>query len=128
MSRPPTRHRTVRTTLRATAIAAPLALFAAAAWFLVTTRVVRNWGPDSAAPAAGLLVALLVAFTIWRWMRDDEELRALGSSTCPRCGEALAVRHDHARAGALAGGLTEWRCEACGYEHSEALTCELCAT
>jgi predicted RNA-binding Zn-ribbon protein involved in translation (DUF1610 family) len=116
-----------RDTLRATAIAAPIALFAGGAWFLVTSRVVRSWGPDSAAPAAGALVALVVAATIWRWARTDEEQIALASTLCPRCGDALDVRHEHSRAGALAHGLTEWLCTACGYEHSEALTCELCA-
>ncbi len=117
-----------RDALRATVIAAPLAIFAAAVWFIVTTRIVRIWGPDSAAPAAGVVVAVLIAATIWRWARTDEEQAALASTLCPRCRGALNVRHEHARSGALAQGLTEWRCTSCGYEHSEALTCELCAT
>lgn len=116
------------TSLRTAAIAAPIAVFGGGAWFLVTTRVVRNWGPDSAAPAAGLLVALLIAATIWRWARSDDEQAALAAAVCPRCRAALSVHHEHARAGALAEGLTEWSCSACGYEHSEALTCALCAT
>lgn len=118
------RHRDI---VRATAIAAPIALFAAGVWFLLTARVVRLWGPDNAAPAAGALAALTVAVTIWRWARQDEEHVALASTVCPRCSAALEVHHEHAREGALSHGLTEWRCHSCGYEHSEALTCELCA-
>ncbi len=105
-----------------------LALVSAAGWFVTGTRLMRLAGLESASPALGAMVAAIVVIVMWRWARQDRLDRDLIALVCPRCAERLAVTHDHARSdGALARGLTQWRCDACGYDHSRPLTCERCA-
>ncbi len=105
-----------------------IALVSAGGWFVTGTRLMRLAGFDGASPALGAVVAAVVVIVIWRWARQDRVDRDLMALVCPRCAGGLAVTHDHARShGALARGLTQWRCEACGYDHSRALTCERCA-
>jgi hypothetical protein len=100
--------------------------FAAAAWFLAAFRMMQRWGADEAAVAAGLIVALAVTTTLWRWGQADRTRRAIEAARCPRCGAGLRTEHEHARAGALDAGLQLWECRGCGYRHSEALTCPHC--
>jgi predicted RNA-binding Zn-ribbon protein involved in translation (DUF1610 family) len=105
-----------------------LAVLAAGAWFLTGTRISYRLGFDAAAPAIGLLVAVAVATTIWRWGRADHDAVALERGACPRCGTALVRRHEHAVPGVRREGQIEWRCPACAFERIEPLTCERCAT
>lgn len=105
-----------------------LIVLAAAAWFVTGARISARLGFDAAAPAVGVIAAAVVAVTIWRWARADGEQVALARGRCPRCRCPLAARHEHARPGALAEGLIEWSCAACGYDHTEPLTCERCAS
>ena len=105
-----------------------LALVSAGSWFIAGTRLMRLAGLESASPALGAAVAAAVVLVMWRWARQDRVDGNLMALVCPRCAERLVVTHDHARSdGALAHGLTQWRCDACGYGHSRALTCERCA-
>jgi hypothetical protein len=104
-----------------------LAVIGAGGWFVTGTRLMRLAGLESASPAVGALLAAAVVIAMWRWAREDRIDRQLAALTCPRCAERMIVTHDHARSGALDGGLTQWRCVACDYEHSRALTCERCA-
>lgn len=101
--------------------------FAAVAWFLAAFRMMQRWGTDEAALAAGLIVALAVTTTLWRWGRADYVRRALAAARCPRCAAPLRSEHEHTRAGEGAGGLQLWECAQCAYRHSEALTCSRCA-
>ncbi len=105
-----------------------LAAVAAAGWFETGARVSSHLGLGAASPAIGVAAAAVVVLTIGRWARADREQAALARGECPRCRAALASRHDHARPGALAGGLVAWECAGCGYARSEPLTCEQCAT
>ena len=101
--------------------------FAAVAWFFAGFRLMQRYGADEAAFAAGLIVALAVTSTLWRWAREDRLRRALAAARCPHCGATLHAEHEHARAGAPEFGLQLWECGGCGYRHSEALTCPRCA-
>lgn len=104
------------------------AAFASAAWFLASERLLRRYGPDGASIAIGLLVAGAVIIALWRWARVDVERIALAAGRCPRCEASLEASHEHARSGALAGGLYAWECEHCGFRRAEALTCSHCET
>ena len=104
------------------------AAFASAAWFLASERLLRRYGPDGASIAIALLVAAAVSVALWRWARVDAERIALAGGRCPRCEASLEPRHEHARSGALAGGLYAWECERCGFRRAEALTCSHCET
>jgi ribosomal protein S27AE len=103
-----------------------IALAGALAWALATNRLLHRWGPEEAATALALLVALAVGLAIWSWARADGEDEAIAAGRCPRCAAALLQTHEHSRPGALAGGLTRWGCSACGYQHARARTCERC--
>ena len=100
--------------------------FAAGAWFLVGFRLMQRYGADEAASAAGLIVALAVTTTLWRWAHADRVQRALEAARCPSCDATLRAQHEHARAGAPRSGLQLWECGRCDYRHSEALTCPRC--
>ena len=99
--------------------------FAAGAWYLAAFRIMHRFGADEAAAAVGLVVALAVATTLWRWAERDRLRRALEAGRCPRCAAALSVEHEHARAG-ISGGLQLWECRDCGFLRSEPLTCAQC--
>ena len=99
--------------------------FAAGAWFFAAYRIMHRLGAGEAAAAGGLVVALAVATTLWRWAERDRVQRSLEAGRCPRCASTLLVEHEHARTGA-SGGTQLWECHACGYRRSEALTCEHC--
>ena len=105
-----------------------LTVLAAGAWFVTGTRVSARLGFDAAAPGIGLIVAVAVAFTIWRWGRADRDAGALDRGACPRCSSPLTSRHEHALPGLRSEGQIEWRCPACAFERIEPLTCERCAT
>ncbi len=104
-----------------------LVVVASAGWFATATGLARRWALHDAAPGIGVIAAVIVAVTLWRWARSDREQLALAELRCPRCNDALRSWHEHARAGALADGLQQWECAGCGYAHAEALTCERCA-
>ena len=104
-----------------------LAVVASVGWYLTATRLSRIWGLNNAAPAIGLLVAVLVALTLWRWALTDRRERSLAEQRCPGCDTTLQPRHEHARPGGIAVGLARWDCGRCGYSHVEALTCADCA-
>ncbi|MSQ41921.1 MAG: hypothetical protein EXR65_02655 [Dehalococcoidia bacterium] len=104
-----------------------LGVVACAAWYVTASRLAYRWGVQDGAPAVGAIVAFAVAVTLWRWTRGDHEQAALAALRCPRCGEALATAHDHARPGGVGVGVQRWACAGCGYEHVEALTCPQCA-
>ncbi len=99
--------------------------FAAGAWFLAAFRIMHRLGAGEAATAGGLVVALAVATTLWRWAERDRLRRSLEAGRCPRCASALLVEHEHGRTGTV-GGIQLWECHACGYRRSEPLTCEYC--
>ena len=101
-------------------------LFAAAAWFLATVRIMRRSGAEEAALAAGMIVAFAIAVTVWRSGRGDLERSTLAAGLCPRCRRSLPGTHEHASTRSLADGLVHWRCDHCGYHRSEALTCPSC--
>ena len=100
--------------------------FAAIAWFLAASRMVGRWGPDEAAVAVGVIVALAVFTTLWRWGHADRRNIALASARCPRCSGPLRIEHEHAAAGSIGEGIQTWECDGCGYRHGEALTCPRC--
>ncbi|MDA1062189.1 MAG: hypothetical protein O2895_04680 [Chloroflexi bacterium] len=102
-------------------------VFAASAWFFAGFRLMERYGADEAASAAGLIVALAVTTTLWRWAQEDRLSRALRAARCPRCSAALRGEHEHALAGSPDSGLQLWECAGCGYRHSAALTCRLCS-
>ena len=104
-----------------------LGLVATAGWFVTAMRLMRLWGLHDAAPAIGLLAATAVAVTLWRLAQTDREQASLAALRCPRCRDALELRHEHARPGGIAAGLQHWSCAGCGFDHSEALTCPECA-
>ena len=104
-----------------------LAIVASGAWYLTGSRLARLWGLNDAAPAIGLLVAVLVALTLWRWALTDRRESSLAEQRCPDCGATLHPHHEHARPGGIAVGLARWDCGRCGYAHVEALTCAECA-
>jgi ribosomal protein S27AE len=104
-----------------------LVVVASAGWFATATALARRWALHDAAPGIGVIAAVIVAVTLWRWARSDREQLALAELRCPRCATVLRSWHEHARAGALADGLQQWQCDRCGYAHAEALTCERCA-
>ena len=104
----------------------PAAAFAAGAWYVATSRAMHRWGAEEAAAAAGLIVALAVAASLWRWAEGDRARRAIEAARCPRCASPLREEHEHARAGA-GGGLLLRECARCGYRGAEALTCPRCA-
>jgi ribosomal protein S27AE len=100
------------------------AVVAAGGWYLTATRLTYRFGPDEAAQGVGLLVALAVGLTVWRWGREDRRSATLAAGLCPRCGKGVGVRHEHGMAGRA--GVTRWACSECGYDHTEPLTCEAC--
>jgi len=104
-----------------------LGVVATAAWFVTATRLMRIWGFSDAAPAIGLIAAVIVALTLWHWAATDRTQRALAVLRCPRCSQAIETRHEHARPGGVGSGLQSWTCDHCGYLHSESLTCAECA-
>ena len=99
--------------------------FAAGAWFFAAYRIMHRLGAGEAAAAGGLVVALAVATTLWRWAERDRVQRSLEAGRCPRCASTLLVEHEHARTGA-SGGMQLWECHARGYRRSQPLTCEHC--
>jgi hypothetical protein len=105
-----------------------LGAIAAFGWFETGTRVSSHLGLGAASPAVGVAVGATAVLTIGRWARSDRVERSLADGVCPRCGSPLASQHEHARPGALAGGLVEWRCTACDFSRTEPLTCERCAS
>jgi ribosomal protein S27AE len=105
-----------------------LGAVAALGWFETGARVASHLGLGAASPAVGIAVGATAVVTIARWARGDRTDRALAAGVCPRCGSTLASQHEHARPGALAGGLMEWRCTRCEFSRIEPLTCEHCAS
>ncbi|HJM89785.1 MAG TPA: hypothetical protein QF624_09195 [Dehalococcoidia bacterium] len=104
-----------------------LGLISTAAWYITATRIARIVGMRDAASAIGLLAAVLVAITLWRWALADRRQTALTHLRCPQCDAQLRTEHEHARPGGVETGVQRWRCEDCGFEHTEALTCPRCA-
>lgn len=102
-----------------------IALLAGGAWYLATARVMFRLGTEDAANVIGLLTGGAITVGLWRRSAADGLRDRLDHLVCPRCGSALATAHEHASP-AQPAGLQEWTCGACGYAHTEALTCEGC--
>jgi len=103
-----------------------MGLFAGWAWYQASARLLYRWGLEDAAVTGGGVVTAAVLLLLWRLAARDRLHDALAVRRCPACDSALMSDHEHARAGALAGGLQQWRCDGCGFTHAEALTCEQC--
>lgn len=102
-----------------------LSVVAAAGWYATGRGLAARSGLEEAASGIGVIAALTVVVTLWRWRRRDGELDALLAGRCPRCEAPIAGRHDHGSSSR--GGLDWWSCAACGFERGESLTCERCA-
>jgi hypothetical protein len=118
-----------RTFVASLAVAFWIALGAIAAfgWYATARGLALSWGLRDAASGLGVLAAVAVLITMWRWARSEHEASALADGACPRCSAEVAQTHEHSRPGAPVPGITSWRCEACGYERTRQLTCASCA-
>ena len=104
-----------------------LGAVAAFGWYATARGLALSWGLRDAATGLGLLAAVVVVMTMWRWARSEHDAIALAEGACPRCSASLSSLHEHARPGSRAPGLTSWSCAVCAYERTERLTCETCA-
>jgi uncharacterized membrane protein YfcA len=100
----------------------PILLATSAVWFFFGARAMYRWGPDALGPAAGVMLAVAVGVTLWRWSMRDARREAIEAGVCPRCAAAIVAFEEPPRPGALARGLRGWRCANCGLEDVGPLT------
>ena len=96
--------------------------------FFVGTRLLSS--------SAGLVLALAVfvsAMTFVLGARSQErEARKIAAGACPRCGESLAMLHEHRRWDTAhqewLAPLTTWQCGGCGFQQEADVSCDTCPT
>ena len=91
-------------------------------WFLFGTRLMHALGADQLAPAVGLMLAVAVVVTLWRWSARDARRFTIEAGTCPRCYNLVTPYQYAPLPGIREEALRGWQCENCGLEDIQPLT------
>jgi hypothetical protein len=92
------------------------------AWYLFGVRLSHWLGPDQLSHAVGLMLAVTVVVTIWRWSAHDSRRFTIEAGICPRC-YALVTPYEYPPiAGVREEALHGWHCDNCGLEDVQPLT------
>jgi len=92
------------------------------AWYLFGVRAMHWLGTDQLGPATGLMLAVAVVVTLWRWSARDARRFSIEAGTCPRCYALVSPYEYPPRPGVRDEPLRGWHCENCGLEDVQPLT------
>ena len=92
------------------------------AWYLFGVRLTHRLGPDQLSQAVGLMLAVAVVLTIWRWSARDPRRFTVEAGTCPRCYALVTPYKYPPISGVREEALHGWHCDNCGLEDVQPLT------
>ena len=92
------------------------------AWYVLGLRLMHWLGPEQLGRAAGLMLAVAVVISLWRWSTRDNRRFTIEAGTCPRCYALLTPYEYPPLPGIREQALRGWQCDNCGLEDIQPLT------